>query len=78
LFLPKSDGIITDYTGRVEIRTFEKANHLTPTTIVALTGLGSAKARQEAFTSGVDLFLTKPVAMKKLKSLIEDGVSSNE
>lgn len=41
--------------------------------IIALTGLGSASAQQEAFTSGVDLFLTKPVRLKELTKVL-DGI----
>ncbi|KAI9367345.1 hypothetical protein BJX61DRAFT_547575 [Aspergillus egyptiacus] len=41
-----------------------------PTTIVALTGLDSADAQQEAFASGVDTFLTKPVSRQELRSLL--------
>lgn len=32
-----------------------------PTTIVALTGLYGAEVQQEAFTSGMDTFLVKPI-----------------
>jgi len=37
------------------IRAFEQQQHLPPAYIIALTGLGSAQAQQEAFSSGVDL-----------------------
>ncbi|KAF5862159.1 hypothetical protein ETB97_012056 [Aspergillus alliaceus] len=55
-----------------EIRLFEKmrqesSNAATkPATIIALSGLGSAQIRQEAFNSGMDLFLTKPVRFQEL------------
>jgi CheY-like chemotaxis protein len=55
------------------IRAFEQEKRLPATFIVALTGLGSLDAQQEAFTSGVNLFLTKPVPMNRLKLLIEEG-----
>jgi CheY-like chemotaxis protein len=67
--MPVMDG----FTATREIRAHEKANNLPAATVVALTGLGSAKAQQEAFTSGVNLFLTKPVPLKKLKALIDNG-----
>ncbi len=69
--------VVDGFAASREIRAFEEANHLPATTIVALTGLGSAKAQHEAFANGVNLFLTKPVPMKKLKSLIEGGLSSD-
>ncbi|KAL2801688.1 hypothetical protein BJX63DRAFT_441991 [Aspergillus granulosus] len=42
-----------------------------PTTIAALTGLDSPDAEQEAFASGIDLFLTKPIRREKVLSLLE-------
>ncbi|GKT47723.1 hybrid signal transduction histidine kinase A [Colletotrichum spaethianum] len=39
--------------------------------IFALTGLASASAQQEAFASGIDLFLTKPVRLKELNRILE-------
>lgn len=38
--------------------------------IIALTGLASSETQQGAFTSGVDLFLTKPVKLKELSSVL--------
>lgn len=54
-----------------QIRAFEQAQNLQPATIIALTGMASASARQEAFASGIDLFLTKPVRLKELTSILE-------
>ena len=42
-----------------------------PLTIVALTGLDSDDAQQEAFASGIDTFLTKPVSRQNIQSLLE-------
>jgi CheY-like chemotaxis protein len=42
-----------------------------PTTIAALTGLDSPHAEQEAFASGIDIFLTKPISREKVLSLLE-------
>lgn len=53
------------------IRTFERENKLEPATVIALTGLASSASQQEAFTSGVDLFLTKPVKLKELTSILK-------
>ena len=38
------------------IRSFEQQHNIRPAHIVALTGMGSATAQQEAFSAGVDLF----------------------
>ncbi|KAF1985147.1 hypothetical protein K402DRAFT_422438 [Aulographum hederae CBS 113979] len=43
--------------------------------IIALTGLGSEASQKEAETSGLDVFLTKPVSLKKVKSMLVEGVN---
>lgn len=53
-----------------QIRAFEQDSGLLPARILALTGLVSAEAQQEAFGSGVDLFLTKPVRLKELAQIM--------
>ena len=40
--------------------------------IVALTGLASSRDQTEAFTSGVDLFMTKPVSFKEVGKLLDN------
>lgn len=45
---------------------------LPPAAIFALSGLASSSAQQEAFWSGVDLFLTKPVKLKELGSILRE------
>lgn len=66
--MPVMDGLVST----CEIRAFERKNSLldSPSIIIALTGLASAKAQQEAFASGVNLFLTKPIMLKTLMSLL--------
>jgi CheY-like chemotaxis protein len=70
--MPTMDGMVASY----EIRQFEHLNSLNRTPIIALTGLASADAREQATLSGVDLFLTKPVPLKKLKAVLEDHFPS--
>jgi len=53
------------------IREFEKDQGLKKTTVIALTGLASEGAREEAETVGIDVFLPKPVKFKELRSLLE-------
>ncbi len=45
-----------------------------PVTIVALTGLASASAQQEAYGSGMDLFLTKPIRRKELLKVLNERI----
>ncbi len=53
------------------IRAYEHEKKLAPTPIIALTGLASSEAQKEAFTSGIDLFLTKPVKLKELANILK-------
>lgn len=53
------------------IRAHERQHQLQPALIIALTGLASARTQQEAFGSGVDLFLSKPVPLKELGRILE-------
>lgn len=52
------------------MRRFEKASGSPRATIIALTGLGDKAAQEQSFTSGMDLFLTKPVKMKELTDIL--------
>jgi CheY-like chemotaxis protein len=54
------------------IRRYEKENNIPPVALIALTGAANPNTRQEAFSSGVDLFLTNPVPMKALRSMLDD------
>ncbi|OLN96870.1 Sensor protein GacS [Colletotrichum chlorophyti] len=65
--MPVMDGL--EATRR--IRKFERAHHLPPVTVIAITSLGSASARQEGFASGMDLFLTRPVTMTELVKILK-------
>jgi signal transduction histidine kinase/CheY-like chemotaxis protein len=63
--------IMDGFESTRQIRRFEREAGRTPSMIVALTGLGSGEAQREAFRSGVDMFLSKPVPMLKLKGIVE-------
>ncbi|KAJ0163556.1 Peroxide stress-activated histidine kinase mak1 [Colletotrichum tanaceti] len=65
--MPVMDG----FEATRRIRAIEAKNNLPPCQIFALTGLASASAQQEAFASGIDLFLTKPVRLKELTRILE-------
>lgn len=65
--MPVMDGFEAART----IRRFEKASGSPRATIIAVTGLGDTAAQEEAFTSGMDLFLTKPVKMKELTEVLK-------
>lgn len=64
--MPRMDGL--EATRR--IRQFEAEKKMEACKVIALTGLASAEAQQEAFSSGVDQFLTKPVRLKELGDVL--------
>jgi CheY-like chemotaxis protein len=66
--MPVMDG----FTSARLIRAYEAKENLPAATIIALTGLASASAQQESYSSGINLFLSKPVPMKIVKKVLED------
>jgi CheY-like chemotaxis protein len=72
--MPIMDGL----TSTREIRAHERANNIKPAKVIALTGLASAQAQQEAYSSGVDTFMTKPVKLKELGKMLDAGTLGNE
>jgi CheY-like chemotaxis protein len=66
--MPVMDG----FESTRHIREFERQEGLQAATIIALTGLASASAQQEAFASGIDLFMTKPVRLKQLGEALHE------
>ncbi|KAI0127461.1 hypothetical protein BJ170DRAFT_683302 [Xylariales sp. AK1849] len=64
--MPRLDGMAATQ----KIRMHEREKDLKHCTIFALTGLASASAQQEAFESGIDLFLTKPVRLKEIDKIL--------
>lgn len=55
------------------IRVFEKrrTDETKPSKIIALTGLSSSLDESEAMDSGMDRFLTKPVAFKEVEKILD-------
>jgi CheY-like chemotaxis protein len=60
------------------IRKLERERGQKPAMIIALTGLASANIRQEAFSSGINLFLTKPVRFNELRKFLNDWTPDME
>ena len=59
------------------IRELQKTRQESRLFIFALTGLASASTQQEAFASGIDLYLTKPIRLKQLADVLkEKGLKS--
>jgi len=72
VFMDISMPIMNGFEATQEIRSYENSiSSENPATIVALTGLGSNLSKQEAFSSGVNVFLTKPVSLKEVRRLLD-------
>lgn len=71
IFMDISMPVMDGFEATRRIRSYEREKHLTPVHIFALSGQNSTKAQKEAFASGIDLFLTKPVRLKELSSILE-------
>lgn len=76
LTMPVMDGLESTR----HIRAYERSNNIKGATVIALTGLGSVNAQQEAYSSGINTFVTKPVKLKELSQLFdkEDDEHSKE
>ncbi|KAH6686966.1 hsp90-like protein [Plectosphaerella plurivora] len=70
IFMDISMPVMDGFEATRLIRRFEKGGHLPRSHIFALSGLASESAQQEAFASGIDLFLTKPVKLKELNRIL--------
>ncbi|KAK6842946.1 hypothetical protein PG987_003806 [Apiospora arundinis] len=66
--MPIMDGL--ESTRR--IREFEQTKAQRPATVIALTGLASEDVQREAYASGIDVFMTKPVRLKTLEDTISN------
>jgi CheY-like chemotaxis protein len=64
--------ILDGFEATRAIRRFENSSGCPRATIVAVTGLGDVTAQEEAFASGMDLFLTKPVKMKEVNAMLSN------
>ncbi|GKU00280.1 nik-1 protein [Fusarium langsethiae] len=53
------------------IRMFEKEESLPRRQIVAISGLASKDAQEDAYANGLDLFLAKPVQLKELSQILK-------
>lgn len=70
VFMDISMPVMDGFEATRHIRAMEMERRLHRCAIFALTGLASADAQQEAFTSGIDLFLTKPVKLAELSQIL--------
>jgi CheY-like chemotaxis protein len=70
VFMDLSMPVMDGFEATRQIRQLEAEGGLRGCKIVSLTGLSSESSRNEAFASGSNVFLTKPVKLNKIKSLL--------
>ncbi|KAF2671501.1 hypothetical protein BT63DRAFT_423704 [Microthyrium microscopicum] len=73
IFMDISMPVMSGLEATREIRAFERDMKMQPSKIVALTGLGSASSKKEAFASGTNMFLTKPIRLQAVRDLLNEG-----
>jgi CheY-like chemotaxis protein len=61
-----------------QIRAHEIRNGLPKVTIIALTGVADSDIQQEANSSGINLFLIKPVRLADLEVILKGVVSGQD
>ncbi|KAI9721273.1 MAG: hypothetical protein M1812_002435 [Candelaria pacifica] len=80
IFMDISMPIMDGFEATRAIRTIEQESRANssrrppdpPALIIALTGLASSRDQSEAFQSGVDLYMTKPVTFRDVGKLLDD------
>ncbi|KAI7239785.1 hypothetical protein KC330_g1729 [Hortaea werneckii] len=83
LSMPVMDGLESTRRIRGHERTLQaqyeaRGEKYTSATIIALTGLASTQAQQDAFSSGIDHFMAKPVKLAELKRLMQQTALGRE
>lgn len=70
MFTDMSMPVMDGMSATCAIRQYEQEYNIPRCCIIALTGLASASAKLEAWNSGIDHFMTKPVNFKALEKFL--------
>ncbi|KAL3449848.1 two-component sensor protein histidine protein kinase [Aspergillus insuetus] len=72
IFMDLSMPVMDGFEATRAIRAIEAERHVaSPAKIIALTGLGSNDDITKAYEAGVDVFITKPVSLKRVMQLVD-------
>jgi signal transduction histidine kinase/ActR/RegA family two-component response regulator len=74
IFMDISMPVMNGFEATRQIRKDEEKAGLQPSQIIALTGLGSEAAQIEASAAGFDMYLKKPVKLKEIRAILNEGV----
>ncbi|CAD6443182.1 2c751db1-fee3-48b6-8fba-fe9be635d9af [Sclerotinia trifoliorum] len=72
IFMDISMPVMNGFEASQRIRSLEREENLKATVIVAVTGLASDESQREAYSSGINLFMSKPVPLKDLSRIVVD------
>lgn len=72
VFMDISMPVMNGFEASQQIRAFEEQENLQACFIVAVTGLASDESQREAYNSGINLFMSKPVPLKDLSRIVVD------
>jgi len=70
IFMDISMPVMDGFEATRGIRKLERQGGVRACEVIALTGLGSEAAQQEALACGINLFLRKPVKLRDIKALL--------
>lgn len=72
IFMDISMPVMNGLDAAKHIRSYESEKKLSAAIIIAVTGLASEESQREAYNSGINLFLSKPVPLRELKNIVQN------
>ncbi|KAK6605996.1 histidine kinase [Botrytis cinerea] len=78
IFMDISMPIMNGFEASRKIRGLEKKEGWKASVIVAVTGLASDESQREAYSSGINLFMSKPVPLKELGKIVVEMEKESE
>ncbi|KAL0480300.1 hybrid signal transduction histidine kinase DhkK [Acrasis kona] len=72
IFMDVTMPVMDGYESTAKIREYEAQNHREPTTIIGLSGNVRQEYHEAAMSSGMTMYINKPVQQKKITEIIEN------